>query len=119
MQPEDIPEELQETIRTCIGLATAKIVERRVSDIGILALKSAEAGTGFCYGVQCQDRRKPESKTRAIAFVFCGDIPDDLLDMIQSYLNGAVQDYSNNSKDVRILFEKKYGEEPEDNEDDE
>ena len=114
MESEDsTPDEI---IRTCIGLATAQIVERRVSDLGILALKSAEAGTSFCYGAQIRDKRKPESKSRAIAFVFCGDIPDDILDMIENYLNGAVQDYAVNNKNIRILFEKKSGETEEDDE---
>lgn len=108
MQPDenqDLPEEVKEAITSCIGIATAKIVERRVQDMGVLSLKSAEAGTGFCLCAEFRDSRKLESKQRALVFAFCGPIPDDLLQLIKNYLSGAVQDYANGNKDIRVMFD--------------
>lgn len=108
MEPDEnqeMPEEVREAIISCIGMATAKIVERRVQDLGILSLKAAEAGTGFCLCAEFRDSRKPESKQRALVFAFCGPIPDDLLQLIKSYLSGAAQDYANGNKDVRVVFD--------------
>lgn len=110
MDPEEnqeIPEEVREAITSCIGIATAKIAERRVQDLGILSLKAAEAGTGFCLCAEFRDSRKPESKQRALVFAFCGPIPDDLLQLMQNYLSGAVQDYANGNKDVRVMFDNR------------
>ena len=118
MEPDEnqeMPEEVKEAIISCIGIATAKIVERRVQDLGVLSLKAAEAGTGFCLCAEFRDSRKPESKQRALVFAFCGPIPDDLLKLMQDYLSGAVQDYSNGNKDVRITFDSRSVSTEEDN----
>lgn len=114
-KPEDVPEEVKEAIISCIGMATAKIAERRVQDLGILSLKAAEAGTGFCLCAQFRDPRKAESKQRALVFALSGPVPDDLLQLIQDYLSGAVQDYANGNKDVRIMFEDRSVDTEEDN----
>ena len=96
--------EMESVMRGAVGVATAKIAEARFNDLGLLAIKCSEVGVSFCYSGQFRDSRRPESKARAVGFIFCGDLPDEFCDMITSYMGGALQDYTAGNKNVRVLY---------------
>lgn len=106
MIPGDDGVDPERLLRGVMGLATSQIAQRRFAELGHIALNCAEAGVSFCYTSQFADKEKPESKARAIAFIMCGEIPDDLLQMIEDYARGAAQDFTAGNKNLKLLYKR-------------
>jgi hypothetical protein len=97
---EDVTPNFEDMVREAIGLSTADLAERRFEELGKIALTAADLGVAFCYVSQF---RRKDSSSRAVAFVLNGELPDDLLTMIEDYARGAAQDYLSGNKGINII----------------
>ncbi len=95
----DLPRVLAEAL----AKSTVALVQRRATELGILGLESANAGISISVFQAVKDRKNLENPNVAAVVLLAGPIPDDLVEMLQSYLKGLVQDYTSGNRSLQIL----------------
>jgi hypothetical protein len=97
---------MDDLLRQSLSVATLQLAEKRHTELGMIALKSAGIGTGFFFTTTFQNRRDPESKARAIVIAACGDLPDDLLLSMIRHTKATLQDYVHGNPNIRQIHKE-------------